>query len=129
MSHAHAPIRKRLPNRVERVASRLVLMAALAIHGLGSAAAAAAAPAAMGQAPEVTVTSALLLVPAATRNDWRVSGAASAPRAPRPEAPRLGGDCCKSSTCRCGCLYSVAAIAITLLGGQATVLSATSGPT
>jgi len=128
MSLAHAPIRKRLPNRIERVASRLLLMAALAVHGLGSAAAAVATPA-TGQPPEVTMTSALPLLPPATHNGWRVSGAASAPRAPRPEAPRLGGDCCKSSTCRCGCLYSVAAIAITLLGGQATVLSATSGPT
>lgn len=123
------PIRVRLPNRFQLVASRGLLVAALVVHGLGTAAAVATPT--MGQAPvDVAARSSWQLgdvsAPAGDRLVW---GTASAPRAPCPEAPRLGGDCCKSSTCRCGCLYSAAAIAIALLGGQAIVLSATAVPT
>ncbi len=119
MSHAKVPVRERLPSRVEIVASRLLLVAALIVHGLGSAAEAAAAPA-MGPAPAIVAgSSSLLLVPPTTRDGWAARGQASAPPAPHHEAPRLGeGDCCNTSTCRCGCLYSVIGIAIAALGNR-----------
>lgn len=112
------PPRERWPTRFRPAAAKLLVMAILAIHGIGRAAEAAAT--AVGQGAVVVAATGWLPTHARAPGDAvSIQGAASAPRAPRPDAPRLGGgDCCRTPTCRCGCLYALASIAIAALGDR-----------
>jgi len=118
MSHAQISVSERRPKRFGTGAARLLVLAIIALHGMGRAAEAAAP--AVAQAPVVVAETGWSLtgVPA-PRDHCSAQAAASAPRGPRPDAARVGGgECCKSPTCRCGCLHSVAAIAIAALGDR-----------
>jgi len=118
MSRVHVPANERWPTRFRPAAARLLVSAILALHGIGSAAE-EAAPAG-GQVPVAVAETVTLLAGVPESLDHGpVQGSVAAPRVPRPDAPRLGGgDCCKTPTCRCGCLYSGAAIAIAALGDR-----------
>lgn len=118
MSLVQVLVPERWAVRLRAVVPRLIVSAILAAHGIGSAAEAAAPaaaqrPVAVGQADGV-----LLDVTPIREQGAAVQGSDSPPRVPRPEAPRLGeGVCCKTLACRCGCLNSLAAIAIAALNG------------
>ena len=104
------------PMRLGAVVSRLLLVAILALHGLASAAE-AAVPTVFNRA--VAALDASMRVMPTPRDHEDAHGSASAARGPRPDAPRLGGgDCCNAPWCRCGCLYSVAGVAIAMLGDR-----------
>jgi len=114
MSPVQVPASGRWPKRFSPGAARLLVLAVLALHGIGRAAEAAAP--AVGQGPVAAAGTEWVLT-GVSRDHGPVQGVASAARVPRPDAARVGGgECCKSPTCRCGCLTSVAAIAIAALG-------------
>ena len=118
MHPIHVPARGTSTLRFRSVVSRLLVLGVLLLNGLGRGAEAAVPDAPQGMTVASGIESGPRAVPMEVgQGDARNSD--SAPRAPRPDAARLGGgDCCRMPTCRCGCLYSVAAIAVAALGGR-----------
>ena len=123
MSQVQVSASERWPKRFRRAASWLLVVAILVFHGIGRATEAGATARGQGALGVVESDALLTAVPSA-RDHWPVHAAASTPRVPRPDAARLGGgDCCKSPTCRCGCPYPMAALAIAALGDRSSMSS------